>query len=347
MKPHRCAQQYYAYFPVPGPPGPQGPPGINGNNGATGPTGSVGSTGSTGASGNVGSTGITGATGATGAIGITGPTGNTGATGSVGVTGPSGAVGATGATGLSPFIGTINALTPGNFEIIVPMNSKTAYINAVGGGGGAGGFNGGVIGNVGNGGGAGGAIIKFPISVAEGQIITGIVGAGGVAGTETTYGSDGEDTVINIGTLTIIAFGGGGVSDSPVAGTGGSAFIGYGDSPTGGFGGISIIGESVSGGNGNPGLYTYSGGGGAAFSIVAGVNGEGGSVLLFRGGVNFSDIIGAAGGASAFANGTDILSDGSISTPLLGAGGATIQSTQVGAASNGGNGFVSIDFYSV
>lgn len=368
---NQCIQPYYAWCPVPGPrgavgstgstgatgatgaTGSNGAAGSSGSDGATGSTGAVGATGATGAAGTTGAVGATGSQGDTGAMGVIGPTGQDGSvgpTGTGGVTGPDGATGPTGPVGptgnvvASNFIETISQFVPGDISILVPVGSKTAYINAVGGGGGA------ILGFTGGGGGGAGAIIKFPVSVAESQLITGIVGAGGIIGTEPTDNTRGQDTIINIGTLTITAYGGGGVGDYPLAGTGGSAYIGYGTSPVGGDAGIAITvpGQTgVTGGNGNPGLYTYSGGGGSGQSSVFGQNGQGGSVLLFRGGLVLSnEINGAPGGASAFANGGDILASGAAPRPVLGAGGASTLETTRGNVSGGGDGFISIDFYS-
>jgi hypothetical protein len=74
----------------------QGPTGYTGSAGATGATGYTGYTGPDGATGYTGYTGYTGFTGPQGATGFTGPDG---ATGYTGYTGPEGATGHTGYTG--------------------------------------------------------------------------------------------------------------------------------------------------------------------------------------------------------------------------------------------------------
>jgi len=215
--------------------------------------------------------------------------------------------------------------SPGSYNITVPTGAKTAIINAVGAGG-AGANPSGSQG--GGGGGAGGGIVNFPIGVSAGQIIAVSIGTGGA-----TPGTNGTDTTINLGTFTITCSGGQGgqlAVPSGNGGNGGSVILPTG-TITGGSGGIAGLGA-----NGNVGFFAYSGAGGGA-----GANGgptfNGGAQLLFTGGTGNSRQGG--GGASCFANGGsyNVSPGGS-----LGSGGPG----DVNGIFAGGDGFVSIAFYS-
>jgi hypothetical protein len=206
-----------------------------------------------------------------------------------------------GSTSTSPrLISIYTQSTPGPAEVPVPANAVTAMISAVGGGAG------------GPSGGGAGAVVNFPVSVAQGQIITVEVGAGGSAM------SNGEDTVVSLGALTLTC--GGGSASAPGStngGNGGSVNLGFATIP-GGPGGQS----QQSGGNGTASYFAYSGGGGGSPA-----GGNGGNVLLFLGGTQ-----GSGSGASAMGNAGTAGQQGS-----RGSGG--------GASAAGGDGYVEIVFY--
>uniref|UniRef100_A0A6C0LRE6 Uncharacterized protein n=1 Tax=viral metagenome TaxID=1070528 RepID=A0A6C0LRE6_9ZZZZ len=131
--------------------------------------------------------------------------------------------------------------------------------------------------------------------------------------------------------MTITAFGGSG-SVGTNGGTGGSVDIIIASPPAGGTAGTGV------GGNGNPGLYSFSGAGGGGNNNIAGLNG--GNVLEYQGGQ--SGVVGGGGGASLFANGANIGQSG-----ILGSGGGGAIPSPFTEPGNGGNGFVTINYFLV
>jgi hypothetical protein len=208
-------------------------------------------------------------------------------------------------------ISTYTQSTPGNYSPVVPANAKSAHLFGVGGGGG-GCLN---IGFASPGGGAGGSLVDYPISVIPGQTINITVGAGGAVN------ADGTDTVFSIGSQTITCGKGFTSTDQSHGGNGGSVNLGFTTIAGGAGGAFQAVGA-----NGIVSYFVYSGAGGG------GTRANGGNNLLFTGGV--ADANYGGGGASAFANGADNHTNGT-----LGSGG--------GADSGaGGDGYISIIFYS-
>uniref|UniRef100_A0A6G6AAW6 Collagen repeat-containing protein n=1 Tax=Borely moumouvirus TaxID=2712067 RepID=A0A6G6AAW6_9VIRU len=194
------------------------------------------------------------------------------------------------------------------------------------------------------GGGAGGAIFRYPIPVTPGQQFNLIPGAGGLAGNlgpPAELATKGEDSIATLGILTWIGRGGDVPADqnSGNGGDGGSTVTPMEPSgPPGGAGGT--IGTPV-GGNGVPGMFTYSGAGGGYSGS------KGGDNVAYTGGEGGGNTqLGGGGGASAFANGgngatgTDEGQNG-----VLGSGGGG-SSNPIPQAGNGGDGFIRLDFYS-
>ncbi|WP_176061656.1 hypothetical protein [Burkholderia multivorans] len=188
----------------------------------------------------------------------------------------------------------------------VPDGVTTIYVTGVGGGGGGGGGGGnsstGAAGG-GGGGGQGQQVIKSPITVAPGQILTVTIGSGGASGTAgSNSGSSGGN-----------------------GGVGGVSSI-TGSSPT-----VSLIlggGQGGSGGIGNTGSgITSSGQGGLSGDGVTG-SGSGGYPPAISGGVLPG--MGGAGGASIFGAG------GSCRVPTSGGGG--VPAMGWGAGGSGGTG---------
>ncbi|EED65666.1 hypothetical protein SR914_11870 [Comamonas testosteroni] len=186
-------------------------------------------------------------------------------------------------------------VTNGSFT--VPAGVTKIFITAIGGGGGGGGGKSGNLGNVeyqgGGGGGGGGACVnRNPYNVTPGQVLTIVVGAGGVGATASPTSSDrgnvgqpgGNTTVTGTG-ISIVAGGGAGGSPCviPSWGNGGGPGPG-GDgapTPTG-----SVNGNSFYGGQ--------SGSGGFGMSWPSGVSSSG----PMYGGIGGGGTMGA-GGVSA------------------------------------------------
>ncbi|MDN7871257.1 hypothetical protein QZM26_17765 [Burkholderia multivorans] len=198
------------------------------------------------------------------------------------------------------------ALFSSSGSFTVPAGVTTIYVTGVGGGGGGGGGGGnGSTGAAGGGGGGGQGqqVIKSPITVAPGQILTITIGSGGASGTAgSNSGSSGGN-----------------------GGVGGVSSI-TGSSPTvsltlqGGQGGLGGIGNTGSG-------ITSSGQGGLSGDGVTG-SGSGGYPPVISGGV-FPGM-GGAGGASIFGAG------GSCRVPTSGGGG--VPAMGWGAGGSGGTG---------
>uniref|UniRef100_A0A6G6AAT9 Collagen repeat-containing protein n=1 Tax=Borely moumouvirus TaxID=2712067 RepID=A0A6G6AAT9_9VIRU len=266
-----------------------------------------------------------------GAIGDKGEKGLKGDIGDKGLKGDKGEILSENNSYINSFI----QYSPGNFSSIVPSGATVAYISAVGGGAG-GSMSSTTINSYGGGG--GGGVIKYPVSVSSGQIINGVIGTGGNGGTIKLPPIKGSDTVINIGTLSLI-IGGGNIATSSNGGDGGSVYTPM-VAVIGGQGGTE---NSPIGKNGTINFFFYGGAGGG----YPGNNG--GDILGFIGGqsINCSESAGG-GGASAFANGGSPNSHFNIINinGTLGSGGAgAIGNNTLKSAGNGGNGFIRIDYY--
>ena len=218
----------------------------------------------------------------------------------------------------------LNSIVPGSARILVV------------GGGGAG------SGNCGGGGGAGGLIYKDGLSIGHGTYAV-TVGAGGVCSTANSTGTNGDDSVLNLGSQEYRAIGGGaggryGANNAQSGGSGGGACAG-------GSVGVGQQPNSVSGGYGNQGGRgsgnDRGGGGGGAGSAgsdasgSSGGNGGAGLELAISGENKFY----AAGGGGGNANGGAIGIGGS---GIGGSGVVGIDSTGTpgldGTGSGGGGG---------
>lgn len=175
----------------------------------------------------------------------------------------------------------------------VPAGITTAYLSGCAGGGGGGGGAGYLSTNSGGGGGggAGQSVIKLPVAVTPGQVISvsigaaGTPGGGGAAGTAGINGGAGGNTAFGaLLTLTGGIYGGGGGINS---GGGGGAGGNYGG--TTGEDGKGYAGD---GGSGGAGPFGTAGGGGRA--------GSGGG---FSGGAGYGFGTGGGGGGGAYQSG--------------------------------------------
>lgn len=158
----------------------------------------------------------------------------------------------------------ISALGAFDITLAAEVDATTRIKFTVqGGGGGAGGSNAGNT-NGGSGGGAGGYYEGYLYGFTGGQHITGVIGAGGAGGTDTA-GSNGVDTTVIYGGITIITAskGTGGARSGGAAGTGGATAKNLS-------GGLSLEAEiATTGGNGQAGGYAgsnvnWSGAGGSS-----------------------------------------------------------------------------------
>ncbi|BCS83680.1 collagen-like protein [Cotonvirus japonicus] len=338
---------------------------FRGADGQKGQKGEMGRHGETGRS-IKGDKGETGSTGLKGDLGEKGEKGDQGSQGEVGIQGEKGD---------SNIIFTFEYTTPGDFSVTVPEGAVNAIVTLTGGGGAGGHREILLVSDAisGAGGGAAGTIYQYPVSVNSGQEIVGTLGSGGVAQINT--GGNGENSTLTIGPNQFICFGGQGANTVPLYERGGigetvSFPIASSFFPLPAPGGSS----NQQGSNGNIGNNAYSGAGGGGpgtqFSFPLSNAGNGGMVLGFNGGINggYSGgndpntpiiIGGAGGGASALSsggNGGSIVNGfpipGSPGTRGSGGGGGAIE-VPAGPgnilsypAGNGGDGYISIIFYS-
>nr|QZX42667.1 collagen-like protein [Mimivirus sp.] len=330
---------------------------IGGFKGGDGSKGENGRHGLRGLKGDKGDRGDQGDKGDQGQQGDKGDKGDLGDKGDKGDQGDQGQVGEQGIKGDSNLIFTFEYTTPGNFAVTVPEGAINAIVTMTGGGG-AGGTD--DIGQLRGGGGAG-TIFQYPVSVTASQEITGTLGAGGVS--ELNNPGNGGNTTLTIGPNQFIAFGGkGGNNEEFVGGTGESVSFPTASqiSPQPAPGG----GPNQDGSNGNIGINAYSGAGGGGDIMVTGT-GDGGSVLGISGGFgggltrDFNGMYygGSGGGASALAIGGDGGNafefrgpNGKPGSKGSGGGGGSVY--EIGSTNrnnpggNGGDGYVSIAFYS-
>lgn len=224
-------------------------------------------------------------------------------------------------------------ITPGTFSWTVPTGVDTISVVTVGGGGGGGGDN-----NVnGKGGGGGGALAYVnSISVTPGETLTVGVGTSGQPGiVPTSTASNGGNSYVKRGAISLVEAGGGQKGNSPNVdgnsngGTGGTVIVG-----TGGNGGAGGTATAASGGGGGAG--GYSGNGGAGGSAGAGANGSGGGG---GGGGRHSSASTGGGGVGILGQGASG-NGGSSNNPGTGGSGGQNGSTTTGAGSilvGGGN----------
>ncbi|AZL89929.1 collagen-like protein [Megavirus baoshan] len=293
-----------------------------------------------------------------GETGSKGDKGDQGEKGDKGDQGDQGQVGEQGIKGDSNLIFTFEYTTPGNFSVTVPEGAVNAVVTMTGGGG-AGGTESDDFTGFTSGGGGAGTIYQYPVSVTELQEITGTIGTGGISGQSF---DNGTNSTLTIGPYQFICFGGKGSNNDPLfGGTGETVSFPIASQffPLPASGG----GADQNGSDGNIGTNAYSGAGGGGAINVNGAGGNGGMVLGFRGGINGgvfdnSEVTyygGSGGGASALANGgnggTSDLSmpNGQPGSRGSGGGGGSVfidSQTRMFPGGNGGDGYVSIAFYS-
>jgi hypothetical protein len=206
--------------------------------------------------------------------------------------------------------------TIGEEEFHVTEGSGTVEYLVVAGGGGGGSSN--YYGNAGGGGGAGGYRTSSSYHVTSGSRYRVRVGSGGLKGSNSARGSNGENSYF----AEIMSTGGGGGS-SRLDGTANSGGSGGGGTGGGGAGAASPAGQGNAGGAGEGGgVEGGGGGGGGAGAAGSGING--GDGLAFHGTYY------AGGGA-----GKQAATNGNFGTAGLGGGGS---SGQPGTPNTGGGG---------
>lgn len=193
--------------------------------------------------------------------------------------------------------GIFTSSTPGSFNWTVPAGVFVLTEVWCIGGGGSGGW--GPPSGCASGGSAGSTGIKYGVAVTPGQVINGVIGAGG-SGSGSGSGNGGGDTAVVIGSTTYSAWAGPGglaTSSSSCNSPGVAATpTGFDDSYIGGQGniGIFINGTVVSGQGGNcqlggiggvggggvPGSGSTPGGGGGGTGSGAGTSGAGGNGMV-------------------------------------------------------------------
>ncbi|AVG46561.1 collagen [Acanthamoeba polyphaga mimivirus] len=327
--------------------------------GADGLKGENGRHGLRGLKGDKGDLNDKGDRGDKGEKGDKGDKGDLGDKGDKGEQGDQGQVGEQGIKGDSNLIFTFEYTTPGNFSVTVPEGAVNAVVTMTGGGGAGGTGQYGAI----RGGGGAGTIYQYPVSVTAFQEITGTLGAGGVSAPNNP--GNGGNSTLTIGPNQFISFGGkGGSNDSAFGGTGETVSFPIASQffPLPAAGGR--VGEN--GTDGNIGTNAYSGAGGGGDVLPGDIGGNGGMVLGFRGGANggFNNVDfdhnyygGSGGGASALANGGNGGSAYDFNNPNgqpgsqgSGGGGGSfyfVEATETtNPGGNGGDGYVSIAFYS-
>lgn len=196
---------------------------------------------------------------------------------------------------------------PGTYSFQVPSDTYSISVLCVGGGGGGAS---GVANSAtsflmfGAGGGGGATAYANNISVTPGEYLSVVVGAGGPSSNIYGFKTDGGDSYIARGT-TKLCHAGGGISASigretpatnPIAGAGGTVYVG-----TGGAGGNGSEGGGGAGG--------YAGTGGNSAQAGAGGGGGGGADMNYRSystsSYDYSVFIGGSGGG-----GIDVLGQG-------------------------------------
>lgn len=219
----------------------------------------------------------------------------------------------------------------------VPANVTSLWVTLVGGGGGGEADNGG-------GGGGGQAIVKQPLTVSPGDVITVTIGAGGTPGIfgGTTDGGKGGTTSVSA-TLpsgqTLSAEGGYGGSNNGDGGPGGGPIAGVG-APYTFFDLDGVAKNKKKGGNAIATLNAVGGAGGGGLGGGGTYPSDGGNSGLFAGGLE--NLVGsdAAGGAAGFFGpGADATSTvGNAADANTGAGGAGGNNNANGGS--GGSGIV-------
>jgi hypothetical protein len=238
----------------------------------------------------------------------------------------------------------------GNSSYFTPTRNLTADILVVAGGGGGGSRSG----LYGGGGGAGGLVYTASQSLANGTSYTCTVGSGGAGGTNAN-GSQGNNSNLTGGSLSLTAAVGGGYGSGTAAnggsgGSGGGASRGYsGGSPTSGQGYAG--GNSSSSGAG-------AGGGGAG---AAGTSGDtsptigGAGVSTYNswlqatglGVVNPADNLRYIAGGGSGCDANNILVPGGLGGGGTGAGWSAVTSAGNGVANTGGGGGGTVGGYTV
>ena len=251
---------------------------------------------------------------------------------------------------------------------LIPTGRDFLIVTLWGGGGGGGSIS--VFPAGGGGGGSSGSIVSYKIPIQGATTYDITVGAGGTGGAIGTgnSGTDGENSIFTMGSITLTAYGGAGGFGSTVIGE-------YGQG--GGGGGIGGKGVGQVGGNistrfpvkgpaggkggdtnsegvqGDISLRSISGGGGGGASSSAdtgsgfGAVSGGGTI----GGVYLDTIpqpIGGTGAGGLGGNGASVESNRSGLTPIIGSGaggsGGASNFTSLISGGNGGSGLVIVEF---
>ena len=265
--------------------------GAGDSRGVAGGSGGLGGGGGGSASSGVnGSNGSTNTGGGGGGASYGSPQGNSGAGGSgvVIISLPSGFAATTTGTPTVTINGTNTVYTFTGSGTFTPVVGFNATVLLVAGGAGGGYWNGG-------GGGAGGVVYNTNTNLSSGVAYTVTIGSGGTAGTSTTIGGTGVNTLFN-GITALGGGGGGGYTGSTVLqpSNGGSGGGQAGNSGGIVSGGSATQPSSASGGYGNNGgnngitVGPYPGGGGGGAGAVGGNGSSGGGG---NGGIGITNIL--------------------------------------------------------
>ncbi|MEY2986261.1 MAG: hypothetical protein RJB24_490 [Candidatus Parcubacteria bacterium] len=234
--------------------------------------------------------------------------------------------------------------TPGVYSFVVPEGVTKIQSILIGGGGGGGHHAYGSF-NQGGGGGGGGLRYGRKISVASGEILTVIVGAGGNGGGLGSGGENGGDSSLKrVDEALLVAEGGkGGTFNWPGGIAAGGTGTPFSDLVTGGNGGNGAGPEVFNSysmglfgaGGGGAGGYSGNGGNGAGSGVAAqnGTGGAGGG-----GGISNWNSGGSGGGVGVYGEGTSGLAGTGGGSGTGGSGGGSGLNNDKGGDFGGGGG---------
>jgi hypothetical protein len=211
--------------------------------------------------------------------------------------------------GFFPAITSTIRNTPGAWTFTIPSNVFSVRCRVWGAGGGGGGVKGPGAGS----GGGGGAYGEKTLRVTPGDALTGTIGTGGAAGTSASDAVAGSATTLVYAAVTYTAGGG-----------------------AGGHSGASNAQNSVAGGTAS-GAWDFSISGQPSFGGVAGF--QAGPAILYYAGQGGQAFAGGWGGQAGTAAGNPG------GAPGGGAGGTAVSTATTGTGGVGGNGQVTIEYY--
>lgn len=162
--------------------------------------------------------------------------------------------------------------TAGAWSASIPLGCSVAKVQM---GAGAGGGAGGGASQAGGGGGQGGMAIAFLTGLVSGQVLSGIIGAGGLAGTASNNGGLGANTTLNVNGVLFLTCGGANFGQATGPGGQGGGVVASGGFTNyipllGSWGSSAILGGITVGGDGAPGWMGAGSGRAGAGAGIAG-----------------------------------------------------------------------------